>query len=163
MYRWSNLACLVIFFSKHQPATLYRLQNKLVKVERQIQEPCHIEEWFLCDSSKWKTKTRSFLPQKTVFDYLQSWKISGTTSLLDFGLSKSDLRQSSWPKVKFKEDFLNIFYFILPFFRALFKRWINNKLEVIRVIFTSYILSYSIVLYYTQSNEVLSDHGGINS
>ena len=64
--------------------------------------------------------------------------------------------------MKFKEDFQNIFYFTLPFFQALFKRWINNKLKVILVIFTPYFLSYSIVLYYTQFNETVSDHGGSN-
>ena len=38
----------------------------------------------------------------------------------------------------------------------------NNKLKVIRIIFTSYFLSYSIIHYYTQFNETLSDHGGSN-
>ena len=100
------------------------------------------------------------LSRKNVFkyDYLQSWEISSNTGLLDFGLTKSDLRLSSWPKVKFEEHFPNIFYFTLPFFQALFKRWISNKLKVILVTFTS----YSIVLYYTQFNETLWDHGGSN-
>ena len=59
----------------------------------------------------------------------------------------------------FKEDFLNIFDFTLPSFQALFKRWINNKLKVILVTFTS----YSIKLYYTQFNETLWDHGESNA
>ena len=45
------------------------------------------------------------------------------------------------------------FHFNLLSFQAPFKRWINNKLKVILVIFTPYFLSYSIVLYYTQFNE----------
>ena len=59
----------------------------------------------------------------------------------------------------FKEDFVNIFHFALPFFQALFKRWTNNKLKVILVTFTSYY----IVLYYTQFNKTVWDHGGNNS
>ena len=51
--------------------------------------------------------------------------------------------------MKFKENFHTIFHFTLPFFQVLFKRWINNKLKFIIVIFTSYFVSYSIVLYYT--------------
>ena len=70
----------------------------------------------------------------------------------EFCLAKSDLLLLSWPKVKFKEDFPNIFHFTLPFFQAHFKRWmINNKLKVILVTFTS----YSLELYYTQFNETL--------
>ena len=33
----------------------------------------------------------------------------------------TDLRQSSLPKVKIKEDILKIFHFILPFFQAFFQ------------------------------------------
>ena len=83
------------------------------------------------------------------YEYLQSWEISKNVALLEFGPAKSDLRLLSLPKVNFKEDFLNIFHFTLPLIQALFKRWINNKLKVILVTFTS----YSIVLYYTQFNE----------
>ena len=89
-------------------------------------------------------------------DYLQFWKISSNTSFLEFDLAKSDLRLPSWPKVKFKEDFVNIFHFALPFFQAHFKRWTNNKLKVILVIFTSYYIA----LYYTQFNKTVWDHGG---
>ena len=98
------------------------------------------------------------MPRKIVikYDYLQSWEISNNMSLLEFGLAKSDLRLFSFPKVKFKDDFLDIFPFTLPVFQAFFKRWINNKLKIILVTFTS----YSIVLYYTQFNETLWDHGG---
>ena len=81
--------------------------------------------------------------------YLQFREVSSNTALLKFGQTKSDLRQPSWPKVKFKENFHTIFHFTLPFFQVLFKRWINNKLKFIIVIFTSYFVSYSIVLYYT--------------
>ena len=41
------------------------------------------------------------------------------------------------------------FHFTLPIFQALFKSWINNKLKVVLVIFTSYFLTYSTVLNYT--------------
>ena len=63
--------------------------------------------------------------------------------------------------MKFIEDFLNIFYFTLLFFQALFKGWINNKIKIILVVFTLYFL-YSIVLYYTQFNKTLWDHGRSN-
>ena len=63
-----------------------------------------------------------------VFSYLQSWEILSNTAFPEFGLAKSDLRQSSWPKVKFKEDPLNIFHFTLAFFHALFKRCIISSL-----------------------------------
>ena len=33
----------------------------------------------------------------------------------------TDLRQSSLPKVKIKEDILKIFHFTLPFFQAFFQ------------------------------------------
>ena len=56
MYRQSKLACLVIFLSRKQPATLDILQNKLIIVQRQIQESCRIEEIFPCEKSKGKTK-----------------------------------------------------------------------------------------------------------
>ena len=39
------------------------LQNRLVTVQRLIQEPCQIEERSLRESSKLKTKKRSLLPQ----------------------------------------------------------------------------------------------------
>ena len=39
--------------------------------------------------------------------------------LFEFGLAKSDIRQLPWSKVKFKDDYLNIFYFSLPFFKAI--------------------------------------------
>ena len=70
--------------------------------------------------------------------------------MLEFGLTKSDLRLLPLPKVKFK-DFPNIIHFTLLFLQALFKRWINNKLKVILVTFTS----YSIVTYYTQFNQTI--------
>ena len=46
------MARSVIFFSRHQPDTLDMLQNKLVRVQRQIQEPYHIDKRSPCDSSK---------------------------------------------------------------------------------------------------------------
>ena len=91
------------------------------------------------------------------YDYLQYFEISSNTALLEFGLAKSNLRQSFWLKVKFK-----VFHFTLPFFQALFKRWINNKIKFVLFIFTSYFLSCSVVPYYTQLNETLWDHGGSN-
>ena len=71
------------------------------------------------------------------------------TALLQFGLAKSDWRQSPWPKVKFKKDFLNIFHFTLPFSLALFKRWINNKLKsyTSNLYFIFSIIFYNTLLY----------------
>ena len=65
--------------------------------------------------------------------------------------------------MNFKEDLLNTFYFNLSFFQAPLKRQLSNKLKVIRVIFTSNFLLYYIVLYYTQFNERLWDHGNSNT
>ena len=90
-----------------------------------------------------------------VFKYLQSRETSCNTSLLGFYLAKSDLRLSPRPKVNFKEDFLNICHFTIPFFQSLFKRWINNKLKVTLVTFTSYY----VVLHYTQFNVTVWVHG----
>ena len=92
------------------------------------------------------------------YDYLQYWKLLSNTTLFESGLVISDMRQSSLPKMNFKEDFLNIYHLTLPLFQAHFKRWINNNLKVILVIYTPYFLSYSIVLIY----ETLWDHGGSN-
>ena len=100
--------------------------------------------WKLSNHNCWNV-TPNFIK----YEYLQSWEISRNTFLLDIGLARSDLRQSSWLKVKFKEDFLNIFHFIIPFLKASFKRWITNNVKVITNIFISYLLSYSIVLFYT--------------
>ena len=91
------------------------------------------------------------------YDYHQYSKIRS-----EFGLSKFDLRQSSWPKVNFEEDFLSIFDFTLSFFHGLFKRYVNNKLKVTQVISTLYFLPYRIVHYYTQFNKTLWDHSGSN-
>ena len=44
------------------------LENKLVTVQKRIQEPCHIEDRSLCDSSKQKNpEKRSLLSQNTYF------------------------------------------------------------------------------------------------
>ena len=43
------------------------LQNKLDKVQIQIQETCHVEERSIYDSSKEKTKKRLLLSQKAYF------------------------------------------------------------------------------------------------
>ena len=67
-------------------------------------------------------------------------------ALLEFDQAKSHLGQSNWQKVKFKENFKNIFTFTLPFFQVLFKRWINSKIHVILVIFASYFLLHSVSL-----------------
>ena len=56
------------------------------------------------------------------YDYLQYWKLSSNTALFEFGLLMSDMRQSSLPKMNFKEIFLNIYHLTLPFFQAHFKR-----------------------------------------
>ena len=64
--------------------------------------------------------------------------------------------------MNFKEDFQNIFDFTPSFFQALFKRWVNNKLKVLRGIFTSYFLPQSIVHYYTHFNKALLDHADSN-
>ena len=70
--------------------------------------------------------------------------------MLELGLAKSDLRLLPLPKVKFK-DFPNIIHFTLSFLQALFKRWIDNKLKVVPITFTS----YSIVICYTQFNQTI--------
>ena len=37
----------------------------------------------------------------------------------EFGIEMSDIRQLPWPNVKFNGDYLNIFYFTLPFLKVL--------------------------------------------
>ena len=60
---------------------------------------------------------------------LQSLEILSNATLPEFGLPKSDSRQTSWLKFKVKDEFIIIFNFILPFFQACsFTRWVNNKL-----------------------------------
>ena len=54
------------------------------------------------------------------YDFLQSWEISSNMALFEFQFW-TDLRQSSLPKVKIKEDILKIFHFTLPFFQAFFQ------------------------------------------
>ena len=56
---------------------------------------------------KWVITT-SEMSSNTVIKYLQSWEISRNTAFLEFGLARSDLRQSHWPKLKYREDFLNM-------------------------------------------------------
>ena len=75
VHRQSKLASLAIFFSRKQPATLGILQNKLITVQRQIREPCSIEERCPCDRSNWKTEKRPFLTQST---YFRCGKVSGS-------------------------------------------------------------------------------------
>ena len=75
-----------------------------------------------------------------------------------FGLAKYHVQKLSWPKVNFKKDFRNIFDFTLSLFQPISKRWVNIKLKVIRVTFTSYCLLYSIVHYYKHLNKTFWDH-----
>ena len=59
---------LGIFLAGTSQATLDMLENKLVTVQKRIQEPCHIEDRSLCDSSKQKNpEKRSLLSQNTYF------------------------------------------------------------------------------------------------
>ena len=46
-------------------------------------------------------------------------EIWSNTALFEFGLAKSDIRQLPWPKMKFKDDFLNICDYTLPLLKAL--------------------------------------------
>ena len=76
-------------------------------------------------------------------------EILSKTVLFKFGLPKSDLRQLSWPKVKFKDDLPNVFVFTLPLFRGLFRIWVNDKVQWYTSHFTSCFPSYSKVQSYT--------------
>ena len=69
--------------------------------------------------------------------------------VFEIGLVKSDLQQSSRPKVSFIEDFWNTFDFTFSVFQAVFNRLVKNKRKVLQVIFTLYFLPYLIVSYYT--------------
>ena len=160
-----------MFFSRHQPAALDMLQNKLVRVKDGSRNPSTLKKDLFATVVNEKRLFQNFvsdiwqgsrvrpwnwviitaqMSRKIVikYDYLQSWESSSNTALLEFGLAKSDLRQSSWPKVKFKEDFLNTFHFNLTFFQDLFKRWINNKLKsyISHLYFTFSIIFYSTLL-----------------
>ena len=52
----------------------------------------------------------------TISNFQKTW---ANTALFEFGLAKSDRRQLPWPKVKFKDDLLTFYDFMLPFFKAL--------------------------------------------
>ena len=51
----------------------------------------------------------------TISNLTKTWT---NAALIEFGLAKSDIRQLPWLKEKFKDDFLTIFDFTLPFFKA---------------------------------------------
>ena len=59
-HMYSKLACLVIFFGRHLLGAPDILQNKVVIVQRRIQEPCYSDERSLSYRSKWKTEKRLF-------------------------------------------------------------------------------------------------------
>ena len=87
-------------------------------------------------------------------------EIWSNTALFEFGLAKSDVRQLLWPKVEVKDNFIHIFNFILPLFKALSRNGKIIKLNNIRVIFTSYVLQYSKAHYYTKFHKTLWGHSG---
>ena len=64
---------------------------------------------------------------------------------------------------KNKTALIPSFILLLRFFQALLAWWLSKKLKCIRVIFTSYFLSYSKVYYCTQFNWTLLDYGGSNA
>ena len=51
----------------------------------------------------------------TISNLRKTWT---NTALLGFGLAKCDIRQPPRPKEKFKDEFVTIFHFTLPFFKA---------------------------------------------
>lgn len=63
-------------------------------------------------------------------------EIWSNTVLFEIDLVKSDIRQMSCPNVKFEDDFLNIFYFGLSFFKALSQDGQTANLNDIGVIFS---------------------------
>ena len=87
-------------------------------------------------------------------------EIWSNTALFKFGLSKSYVGQLPRPKLKFKDDFLNICESIIPLSMSFHK--IGKKQNNISVIFTSHFLQYSKVHYYTQFYKPLRGHRGSN-
>ena len=63
-------------------------------------------------------------------------EIWSNTVLFEIDLVKSDIRQMSCPNVKFEDDFLNIFYFSIPFSKALSQDGQTANLNDIGVIFS---------------------------
>ena len=79
-------------------------------------------------------KNAKFLLKMPVLNLRKIWS---STALFKVGLANSDIRQLPRPKVKFKDDFLNMFDFTLPLFKALTQDWYIINLYNIRVIFAS--------------------------
>ena len=122
---------LIIFLARIQPATRAIPQKELI------------------------IQNTKLLLKMIISNLKKTWT---NTALFEFSLAKSDIRQRSWPKVKFKDNFITIFDFNLPFFKALSKDGKIINLNNIQVIFISYFLQYSKVHYYTQFHKTLWDH-----
>ena len=91
---------LIIFLGMKQSANHDMLQKELITGSRSS-----------------ATQTTKLLLKMPI---LNLEEISSNTVLFGFSLAKSDIRQLPWPKVKFKDDFLNILDFTLPFIQGPF-------------------------------------------
>ena len=90
---------LIISLRRNQPANYGMLQKELITGSR--------------NSATQNAKLLLKMPISTLGE------IGSNTALYEFGLENSDVRQLPWPKVKFKDDFLNICVFTLPLFKVL--------------------------------------------
>ena len=90
---------LIIFLRRKEPANPGMLQKELITGSR--------------NSATQKAKLLLKVPISNVR------KIWSNAALFEFDLRKSYVRQLPWPKMKFKDDFLNICDFSLPLFKAL--------------------------------------------
>ena len=90
---------LIIALRRNQPATHGMLQKELI-----------------LDSRNPATQNAKLLLKITISNLREIWS---NMVLFKFGVAKFDIRQLPRPKMKFKEDFLSIVNFTLPFFKAL--------------------------------------------
>ena len=81
-------------------------------------------------------------------------EFSSNTALFECSVAKCNLRLASWLKVKFKDNFLNLFDFTFVSFQALFTRCVSNKLTSLLHIFYNN-LKHPVVPSLTKLFEIL--------
>ena len=126
---------LVIFFSRNQPASLDMLQNELFRVQRLIQEPCHIIWRYQCllnltlNNGNYQNITQNccdlllnmnLISNLGNFRAIRLWVWPSKVLITAISLTESE----------FQRRFQNIFGFNHIFFHALFKIWVNNKVKL---------------------------------
>ena len=97
------------FLAGTKPASLDMLQNGLVKVQRWIQEPCHIVQMCQCLLNLILNNHNYWNATQNCYDLSLNMNLMSNLENFEqydfeFGLARSKLRRSHWPKVNFKEN-----------------------------------------------------------